>query len=335
MVRSNLVVSLICSAMTVVLGSEKELEALETGGNDTINYIFEAKSLDEYTKPGPDADMAFRESYIRAKYVERKFYDVGAHWDAKNEEEVEPTMEVRRQTSLPVRDIEKVQSKSRVQQNGSVPILKSEIERLSISSSQKPETKPRRRLVRKRPRKGDSKVPPMRNRPKGKNRTKSLSQLLKQNRLTESVDSPSNENVRGGALHPEPTKTLDTVDSSSNDLFRSYKVKQVKKSSSPDWSVNDLHRNFRVQQVTTSPSQEEALIDKNANNNKTSWSGFFGSSPSKPAMKRISEESNASTSISVNESFRDFRNSSSKRSSEIPPVVQGASSLPWHFWLSM
>jgi hypothetical protein len=369
MVRSNFVVSLICAVMTVVLGSEKELVALETGGNNTINIIFEAKSLDEYTKPGPDADMATRESYIRAKYVERKFYDGGAYSEAKNEEEVEPTMEVRSPLSSPVRDIEKVQSKSRVQQagsvkeeeveptmeercpisspvrdiekvqsksrvqqQGSVPILNSEIERLSISSSPKPETKSRRKVVRKRSRKGDSKVSPMRN------RSKSLSQLLKQNGLTESVDSPSNENVRGGALHPEPTKTLDTADFSANDLFRSFMDKQVKKSSSPDWSVNDLHRSFRVQQLTKSLSKEEPLIDENANNNGTSWSSFFGSSPSKPpAMKRMSEVSNASTStsINVNGSFREFRNSSSKRSSEIPPVVQGESPLPWHFWLSM
>jgi hypothetical protein len=32
----------------------KELEALETGGNDIVNSIFEAKSLDEYRKLGPD-----------------------------------------------------------------------------------------------------------------------------------------------------------------------------------------------------------------------------------------------------------------------------------------
>lgn len=57
-------------------GKEKEVLAMENGGNAKVNHIFEAHLNRE--KPTNHADLQTRERYIRDKYERRKFYDPAA-----------------------------------------------------------------------------------------------------------------------------------------------------------------------------------------------------------------------------------------------------------------
>eukprot|EP00581_Thalassiosira_minuscula_P008097 CAMPEP_0183706094 /NCGR_PEP_ID=MMETSP0737-20130205/3005_1 /TAXON_ID=385413 /ORGANISM="Thalassiosira miniscula, Strain CCMP1093" /LENGTH=497 /DNA_ID=CAMNT_0025933403 /DNA_START=182 /DNA_END=1675 /DNA_ORIENTATION=+ len=55
---------------------EKEVLAMENGGNDKVNAIFEARLT--VSKPSNSASGAVRERFIRDKYERRKFYDPSA-----------------------------------------------------------------------------------------------------------------------------------------------------------------------------------------------------------------------------------------------------------------
>ncbi|CAJ1942606.1 unnamed protein product [Cylindrotheca closterium] len=55
-------------------GTEKELKALELGGNNTVNSVFEAKEVTG--RPEPKAMMNPRKEFLKEKYVERKFLDM-------------------------------------------------------------------------------------------------------------------------------------------------------------------------------------------------------------------------------------------------------------------
>lgn len=58
------------------VGKEKEVEAMENGGNAKVNAAFEAKlERSGETKPTNHANSREREAYIRDKYERRKFYD--------------------------------------------------------------------------------------------------------------------------------------------------------------------------------------------------------------------------------------------------------------------
>ena len=54
-------------------GKEKEVLAMENGGNAKVNAIFEAHL--NVSKPNISASGAVRERFIRDKYERRKFYD--------------------------------------------------------------------------------------------------------------------------------------------------------------------------------------------------------------------------------------------------------------------
>jgi hypothetical protein len=56
-------------------GKEKEIIAMEQGGNEMVNQIFEAKMRKDYSsRLSPKAGMNERKDFIRKKYVDRKYY---------------------------------------------------------------------------------------------------------------------------------------------------------------------------------------------------------------------------------------------------------------------
>eukprot|EP00934_Nitzschia_sp_Nitz4_P004917 Nitzschia sp. Nitz4//scaffold18_size181773//166883//169362//NITZ4_001943-RA/size181773-augustus-gene-0.182-mRNA-1//-1//CDS//3329540095//4907//frame0 len=70
----------ICFVRSVTLDEwkEKEVLAMELGGNDRINDAFEAKLTSKEAakiKPNAHSDLEVRNSFIRAKYNERKYLD--------------------------------------------------------------------------------------------------------------------------------------------------------------------------------------------------------------------------------------------------------------------
>jgi Putative GTPase activating protein for Arf len=57
-------------------GKEKEVLAMENGGNEKVNAVFEARlPQNSNTKPTNHADGPTRERFIRDKYERRKYYD--------------------------------------------------------------------------------------------------------------------------------------------------------------------------------------------------------------------------------------------------------------------
>ena len=60
----------------IFAGKEKEVLAMENGGNNKVNAIFEARL--NGPKPNNHADLNTRERFIRDKYERRKFYDPAA-----------------------------------------------------------------------------------------------------------------------------------------------------------------------------------------------------------------------------------------------------------------
>ena len=58
-----------------ISGKEKEVLAMENGGNKKVNAIFEANLSDPTIKPTTAASGTVRERYIRDKYERRKYYD--------------------------------------------------------------------------------------------------------------------------------------------------------------------------------------------------------------------------------------------------------------------
>jgi hypothetical protein len=64
---------------TIAIGKEKEVLAMENGGNKKVNAIWEAHlARAGGRKPETGADLASRERYIRDKYERRKFFDPDA-----------------------------------------------------------------------------------------------------------------------------------------------------------------------------------------------------------------------------------------------------------------
>jgi Putative GTPase activating protein for Arf len=57
------------------IGKEREVLAMENGGNAKVNAIFEARLPNPSLKPSNHADGQTRERYIRDKYERRKYYD--------------------------------------------------------------------------------------------------------------------------------------------------------------------------------------------------------------------------------------------------------------------
>ena len=66
---------------------EKEVLAMENGGNDKVNTIFEARLPSQAMKIQAGANGPMRERYIRDKYERRKFYDASAVSELQLEEE--------------------------------------------------------------------------------------------------------------------------------------------------------------------------------------------------------------------------------------------------------
>eukprot|EP00957_Ditylum_brightwellii_P008880 672855-Ditylum_brightwellii.AAC.1 len=58
------------------VGKEREVLAMENGGNKTVNMIFEARLNTQ--KPSAGASGQTRERFIRDKYERRKFFDPDA-----------------------------------------------------------------------------------------------------------------------------------------------------------------------------------------------------------------------------------------------------------------
>jgi len=77
-------------------GKEKEVRAMENGGNNRVNLIFEGKlknfgSLN--TKLSAGADGRTRERFIRDKYERRKYFDASALQKAEEESSSEEESE--------------------------------------------------------------------------------------------------------------------------------------------------------------------------------------------------------------------------------------------------
>ena len=60
---------------TTLTGKEKEVLAMENGGNAKVNAIFEANLHNTTIKPTVGASGPVRERFIRDKYERRKYYD--------------------------------------------------------------------------------------------------------------------------------------------------------------------------------------------------------------------------------------------------------------------
>jgi hypothetical protein len=67
------------------IGKEKEIMAMERGGNKRVNSIFEATLLQQggagasVQKPNPASSQSDRDTFCRIKYIDRKFYDSSAY----------------------------------------------------------------------------------------------------------------------------------------------------------------------------------------------------------------------------------------------------------------
>jgi hypothetical protein len=59
---------------TKTTGKEKDVLAMESGGNKKVTAIFEGKINFDTSKPDSRSDTTTRERFIRAKYEERKYY---------------------------------------------------------------------------------------------------------------------------------------------------------------------------------------------------------------------------------------------------------------------
>ena len=66
----------ICFVKSITLDtwSDRDLEAMRLGGNLRVNSIFEALMFDDSEKPSPCDDMQTRESFIRDKYINHKYF---------------------------------------------------------------------------------------------------------------------------------------------------------------------------------------------------------------------------------------------------------------------
>ena len=83
-------------------GNGKELDALEFGGNDRVNAIFESHNVFESLKPNHSSTSQLRTIFIKKKYQSRQFYDSTAYKetlekrkypsDAKNLKPVTPNV---------------------------------------------------------------------------------------------------------------------------------------------------------------------------------------------------------------------------------------------------
>jgi stromal membrane-associated protein len=56
-------------------GKEKEVLAMENGGNAKVNAIFEARKPSVSSKPSSCTSASERERFIFKKYERRKYYD--------------------------------------------------------------------------------------------------------------------------------------------------------------------------------------------------------------------------------------------------------------------
>jgi hypothetical protein len=56
-------------------GKEKEVLAMENGGNAKVNAIFEARTPSVSSKPNHCTSASEREKFIFKKYERRKYYD--------------------------------------------------------------------------------------------------------------------------------------------------------------------------------------------------------------------------------------------------------------------
>jgi hypothetical protein len=66
-------------------GKEKEVIAMERGGNKIVNFIFEAKGVNDGSKPVASVDDAAKERFIKDKYRVRKFYSPEGYANIKEE----------------------------------------------------------------------------------------------------------------------------------------------------------------------------------------------------------------------------------------------------------
>lgn len=86
---------------------------MEVGGNQKVNAIFEATSIEEGEKPDPSSDQSTREHFVRAKYVDRKYYDAKGYADIKkvekkvDEEDFPPSSSAHRRRSMTCRQSSK------------------------------------------------------------------------------------------------------------------------------------------------------------------------------------------------------------------------------------
>jgi hypothetical protein len=86
---------------------------MEVGGNQKVNAIFEATSIEEGAKPDPSSDQRTREHFVRAKYVDRKYYDAKGYADINkvekkvDEEDFPPSSSTHRRRSMTCRQSSK------------------------------------------------------------------------------------------------------------------------------------------------------------------------------------------------------------------------------------
>ena len=81
----------ICQVKSVRLDrwDEKEIQAMERGGNLRVNSIFEGALFNDTTKPTPLVDAAVREQFIEDKYLKRKYFTPNAYKCVGTEDEDE------------------------------------------------------------------------------------------------------------------------------------------------------------------------------------------------------------------------------------------------------
>jgi hypothetical protein len=316
-------------------GGEDEVKAMDFGGNLKINSVFEASYLGEPKRPGPDADIATRERFIRAKYIDRKFYSESACLEIKAQAKEEKCVDIQQQVSASEMKCSEI-SPMHMQHHSSLPLILSGSpisplhDKLVVSKAEGKLAKP---ILSKRDPNGPLTIS-----------TSRSEQNSKLESAAEPVDRRSNS--------PPDHHPVDTSDS-FNEKMLNYRAQQIKlfnqaqliklvspetefaHSDTPD-SIKDMLRDYRAQPIQVSPSSKSFFEnDSDDDENLNQLLRNYVESPIKPASLK---QTKSVVSDSLNENFREFRVKRdmivSSEGSESPDVKTRWLRHSWPSWLT-
>lgn len=294
---------------------------MRNGGNQAINSVFEARYLGEPKKPGPQADIQTRERFIRAKYIDRKFYSENAYLNVKSHADKEylPPSEVRSKSS------------SRLQRLSSLPTKLSvpPIERMPASCSEKPNnnshtfTKPQDQVT-------DSVHGHV-----------DTSESLDKNKLNYRDQQSKLFNQAQLIKLASPKANFASDDPSENikNRFLDYMSQPIKLSPNSKFvACSDSGDNAKglLRTWSDSPSAPEASVKDTRVDVPNSLNQRFHTFRVHKDVETSLKQTKNDAPNSLNETFRNFR-----VSGEISPILEGSHDLnnswlsqkPWSFWM--